>query len=137
MDYWYVHREHEWFIGMCTGNMSVAERNGSVESNESSSPEDSHQGTPTDAPQRPPDAPMQVPQISLPAGTIPPLAPDFDFNEFFKIDNIPGLGLEVSVVMLTRFLLWLTDNQANLFLVAGGTSVFVPFVCCTCYSRLV
>ena len=74
----------------------MSERNGSVESNESSSPEDSHQGTPTDAPAPPSDAPVQVPQISLPPGTIPALAQDFDFNEFFKIDNIPGLGLDVS-----------------------------------------
>ena len=58
--------------------VSVVDRNGSLETNESSSPEASQQPDQNS----PPD-----PSLTM------PIAPEFDFNEFFNIENIPGLNV--------------------------------------------
>ena len=54
---------------------SVADRNGSLETNESSSPEASQHS----------DHEPNTPSAAA--------APDFDFNQFFQIANIPGLNV--------------------------------------------
>ena len=53
--------------------INVADRNGSLETNESSSPETNQS------------------DLEMKPVKTPPLNTLFDFNEFFKIDNIPGL----------------------------------------------
>ncbi|XP_052832756.1 eukaryotic translation initiation factor 4E transporter isoform X3 [Octopus bimaculoides] len=82
-------------------NISVSERNGSLETNESSSPEDS-----------PPSDNVH--------GTPPQTSPFFDLDEFFKI-NIPILGMmdggleETDVTQGSRFSRWFsqTANHDN------------------------
>ena len=58
--------------------INIADRNGSLETNESSSPETNKS------------------DLEMKPTKTPPLNTLFDFNEFFKIDNIPGLTVIAS-----------------------------------------
>ena len=60
--------------------ISVADRNGSLETNESSSPETN-------------TSDLEIRPNKSNTGHVP----SFDFNEFFNIDNIPGLSAPVSI----------------------------------------
>lgn len=66
---------HNYFSGV-----SVVDRNGSLETNESSSPEANQSD-------------LDIRQNKTP----PTQLNKFDFNEFFNIDNIPGLTVPVSL----------------------------------------
>ncbi|XP_021371115.1 nuclear receptor coactivator 6-like isoform X2 [Mizuhopecten yessoensis] len=78
--------------GHKTGVADVTDRNGSLETNEPSSPEESNHSDSM--------------QTTSPHGNI------FDFNEFFKIDNLPGLNQEGPIpsadipVVQSRFSQW-------------------------------
>ncbi len=72
IEWWY---DDETFVFV--ESVSVLDRNGSLETNDSSSPEASHQSN---------KHPTTCPQPE-------PTAPQFDFNDFFKIENIPGLEM--------------------------------------------
>ena len=62
----------------------MADRNGSLETNESSSPETN-----------------QSDQVAEKQTKTPPPNTLFDFNEFFKIDNIPGLTVSTCYFSLS------------------------------------
>jgi len=66
--------------------ISVSDRNGSLETNESSSPETNQsdmEGRPTKMP---------------PTNTL------FDFNEFFKIENLPGIVVGIFYISCKKYL---------------------------------
>ena len=64
-------------ILILSDTLPVADRNGSLETNESSSPEVSPHNS---------DPELHSPSVTS-------AMPDFDFNDFFKIENIPGLSV--------------------------------------------
>ena len=72
-------------VFLITGSMNVADRNGSLETNESSSPEASQHSDPDD---------------SHASVTALPKQQDFDFGDFLKMSNIPGLG-SISMVSVS------------------------------------